>query len=207
MPGEQPGRFRRTFIYETAHLGARRPAGTIGSCRIVADCSQAIRWLLMAYAIAGRQSRRRPAALRQRASRRRPGGPCVGRRPGRSLAVLSSSLKNMSSQTDDPVARVRDTVAGWTGVETAPGQYNSVGFHLGRRELGHLHGDGTADLPFSPAAHDELITAHRARPHRYLPDSGWVTASVTSPGDADSVIELFALSYRHATQTAKHRAG
>ena len=121
--------------------------------------------------------------------------------------MLSPSLENMSSQTDDPVARVRDTVAGWTGVETAPGQYDSVGFHLGRRELGHLHADGTADLPFSHAAHDELIAAHRARPHRYLPDSGWVTASVTNPGDADSVIELFALSYRHATRTAKHRAG
>lgn len=112
----------------------------------------------------------------------------------------------MSSATPNTVELICETVASWEGVETAPHRYDAMEFRLGRRELGHLHRDGVADLPFPRRVRDELIAAHRAGPHLYLPTSGWVTASVNDPNGADGILDLFALSYRRATRAAEKRA-
>jgi hypothetical protein len=36
----------------------------------------------------------------------------------------------------------------WPGVTVAPHRFGGIAFRIGRRELGHLHGDRLADLPF-----------------------------------------------------------
>ena len=77
-------------------------------------------------------------------------------------------------------------------------RFGGIEFRLGRRELGHLHGEQMADLPFPRQIRDELIAAGRARPHHALPDSGWVTRSVHGPEDVEAVVELFRLSYERA---------
>ncbi len=77
-------------------------------------------------------------------------------------------------------------------------RFGGIEFRLGRRELGHLHGDRMADLPFPRRLRDELIAAGRAEPHHVLPDSGWVTRRVRGPEDVQAIVELFALSYEHA---------
>jgi hypothetical protein len=77
-------------------------------------------------------------------------------------------------------------------------RYGGVEFRLGRRELGHLHGDEIADLPFPRRVRDALIAAGRAAPHHALPDSGWVTRRVSTPEDVEAVVELFRLSYERA---------
>jgi hypothetical protein len=92
-------------------------------------------------------------------------------------------------------SQVTETTHGRGGVE----------FRLGRRELGHLHGDHMADLPFTRAVRDELVAAGRARPHHVLPDSGWVTRSVHGPEDVEAIVELFRLSYERAV-AARSRA-
>jgi hypothetical protein len=98
--------------------------------------------------------------------------------------------------------RIRAAVESWPGVEAAPHRFGGVEFRLGRRELGHLHGDRIADLPFPRRVRDELIAAGRARPHHVLPDSGWVTVPLGGPDGADRVIELFRLSYERAARAA-----
>lgn len=103
-------------------------------------------------------------------------------------------------------ARVRQQVASWPGVETAPHRFGGVEFRLGRRELGHVHGDRIADLPFPRRVRDELIAAGRARAHHVLPDSGWVTVSLDGPDGVERVIELFGLSYERAVRAAGRRA-
>jgi Family of unknown function (DUF5519) len=97
-----------------------------------------------------------------------------------------------------PGAQIDDTVSSWPGVSVAPHRFGGVEFKVGRRELGHLHGDRIADLPFPRRVRDELIAAGRARPHHVLPDSGWVTVSISSPGDVERTIELFRLTYERA---------
>ncbi len=77
-------------------------------------------------------------------------------------------------------------------------RFGGIEFRLGRRELGHLHGDRMADLPFPRRVRDELIAAGRAEPHHVLPDSGWVTRRVRGPEDVEAIVELFRLSYERA---------
>ncbi len=43
-------------------------------------------------------------------------------------------------------------VLSWPGVTAAPHRFGGVAFHLGRRELGHLHGDYLADLALPVAS-------------------------------------------------------
>jgi hypothetical protein len=73
-----------------------------------------------------------------------------------------------------------------------------VEFRLGKRELGHLHGGVLADLPFPRKLRDELVAAGRAQPHHVLPESGWVSFRIESPGDVEEAIGLFRLAYDRA---------
>jgi hypothetical protein len=112
----------------------------------------------------------------------------------------------MSSDSHGAGERVRVVVGSWPGVETAPHRFGGLEFRLGRRELGHLHGDRIADLPFPREVRDQLIAAGRARAHHVLPESGWVTVSLDGPAGVDGVIELFELAYDRAARAARKRA-
>jgi hypothetical protein len=109
----------------------------------------------------------------------------------------------MKQSTGDQIA---DTVRSWPGVDAAPHRFGGVEFRLGRRELGHLHGDRIADLPFPRRVRDQLIAEGRARPHHVLPDSGWITVSIHSPDEAEGAVELFRMAYERATRAQVARA-
>jgi luciferase-like monooxygenase len=110
-----------------------------------------------------------------------------------------------TSKTEEhrgPGAQIADTVSSWAGVSVTH-RFGGVEFAVGRRELGHLHGDRIADLPFPRRVRDELIAAGRARPHHVLPDSGWITVSISGPGDVERTIELFSLTYERARRARR----
>jgi Family of unknown function (DUF5519) len=109
----------------------------------------------------------------------------------------------MSQSTGEQIA---DTVRSWPGVEAAPHRFGGIEFRLGRRELGHLHGDRIADLPFPRRVRDQLIAEGRARPHHVLPDSGWITVSIRSPEEAERAVELFQMAYERAMHARVARA-
>jgi Luciferase len=95
--------------------------------------------------------------------------------------------------------RIRAEVGGWPEVEVGPGRFGSTRFTVGRRELGHLHGDSIADLPLRPERKAELIEAGLARPHRYTPpESGWVTIELDTEEAERRVIDLMRSSYDRA---------
>ena len=100
---------------------------------------------------------------------------------------------------------IQKTVTAWPGVTERPHRFGGIQFSLGERELGHLHGDRMADLPFTRAVRDELIAAGRARPHHALPDSGWVTYRLSSEADVPGAIDLFRLSYERAVAAQQER--
>jgi Luciferase len=95
-------------------------------------------------------------------------------------------------------AQIAAAVESWPGVQAVPHRFGGVEFRLGRRELGHLHGDRIADLPFPRRVRDQLIADGRARPHHVLPDSGWITVSIRSEDEAARAIELFRMAYDRA---------
>ncbi|MDQ2761001.1 MAG: DUF5519 family protein [Actinomycetota bacterium] len=109
----------------------------------------------------------------------------------------------MTHEPPGAAERITATVAGWPGVTTGPHRFGGVEFRLGRRELGHLHGDRIADLPFPRRVRDELIADGRARPHHVLPDSGWITFTIDEPADVEQAINLFRRSYDRARQARR----
>ncbi len=89
-------------------------------------------------------------------------------------------------------------VSKWTGVAVAPHSFGGTEFRLGRREIGHVHGDYQADIVFPMEVRNQLVAEQRAQPHHILPKSGWITFRFKKEGDVDHAIELFKLSYEIA---------
>ena len=91
--------------------------------------------------------------------------------------------------------KIQAEVSSWDGVSYHAHRFGGVEFKLGRVELGHLHGDRLADLPFPRKVRDELVAAGRAQAHHVLPDTGWVSRWIQSEQDVPDVVELFRLNY------------
>jgi luciferase-like monooxygenase len=107
-----------------------------------------------------------------------------------------------------PRERISSEVESWPGVESGPGRFGSLRFTVGRRELGHLHGEEIADLPLRPEVAAELIETGQARDHRFTPEgSGWVTVPLASDEEAERVIELMRSSYERAVAKRPELAG
>jgi hypothetical protein len=90
----------------------------------------------------------------------------------------------------------------WPGVTAAPHRFGGVEFRFGRKELGHVHGDRLADLPFTVRIRRELVASGRAVPHHVLPESGWVSRWIDGSGDVAAVLELFRLQYERMSGSA-----
>ncbi len=96
--------------------------------------------------------------------------------------------------------RIVREVVKLNGVVASPHRFGGTEFKLGRRELGHIHGDHWADIVFPMEARNRLIAEGRAEPHHILPESGWITFRFKKEGDQESAIELFNLSYQLASK-------
>lgn len=97
---------------------------------------------------------------------------------------------------------IREAVMSWPGVKAAPHRFGGTEYRLGRKEMGHVHGNRLADLPLPRKLHDEVIAAGRAEPHHVLPETGWVSCWMARPEDAPGVIELFRMQYERYTAAA-----
>jgi|SRR5437588_5631185 len=101
--------------------------------------------------------------------------------------------------------QIEQAVASWPGVTVGPHRFGGVEFRVGRRELGHLHGDQLADLPFPVKVRDELIAAGKADRHHVLPETGWVSRRIHSVRDVPAIIDLFRLSYEQPWSTTRRK--
>jgi len=80
-----------------------------------------------------------------------------------------------------------------------PGDLGELGFKLGRREIGHLHGDRAAHFSFPKKLWAELREQGRIVPHPVFPDSqGPAARSIENDADVREVIALFRLNYDRA---------
>ena len=103
-------------------------------------------------------------------------------------------------------AQIRDEVLSWPGTTEAPHRFGGVEFRLGKRELGHLHGDYLADLPFPVRIREELVRDGKAMPHHILPQSGWVSYPIRDETAIPGAIALFRLSYDRAVANRRDGA-
>jgi hypothetical protein len=100
---------------------------------------------------------------------------------------------------------IADEVMSWPGVTAHDHRFGGVEFRLGMRQLGHLHGDRTADIPLKRALRDELVASGRARIHRWRPDSGWVTVDLRSDDGRDEALRLLRVGYDSAMRARTRR--
>ena len=115
---------------------------------------------------------------------------------------------------DELLAMVEREVLDWPGVskETAKGGQGKGGFwvppaavyRFGRRQIGHIHDTGVADLTFTRKIHDELISDGRAKPHG-AGFAGVVSHHIWEPEDVPGVVELFRINYDRAKHAAEWR--
>lgn len=101
--------------------------------------------------------------------------------------------------------RITETLLSWPGVTAQPHRFGGVEYVIGKREIGHIHGDRWVDIPFPTRVRHELVDQGLAEPHHILPDSGWITFRIRRPEDVDEAILLFQRSYDIATWQKQSR--
>jgi len=96
--------------------------------------------------------------------------------------------------------RIDAALQGWSGITAQPHRFGGTEYRLGRREIGHVHGDRLVDIPFPKKLRDELVATGRAEPHHILPESGWVSIYLRQDHDVERAIELLHLSFEIANE-------
>jgi predicted DNA-binding protein (MmcQ/YjbR family) len=99
----------------------------------------------------------------------------------------------------DAKKRITEAVTSWGGITLALHRFGGTAFMLGKRELGHIHGDRLIDIPFPKPVRDELISSGQAEPHHILPESGWISFFLDTEADIDHAIDLMRTSFDLAT--------
>jgi hypothetical protein len=103
--------------------------------------------------------------------------------------------------TKTPTAseRITHEVASWPGIEAGPGTRGELSFRLGRREIGHLHGDHAAHFFFPKRVWADLKDGGRIVDHPVFPGrAGPAARRIESEADVGDVIELMRLNYDRA---------
>ena len=109
--------------------------------------------------------------------------------------------------------QIIDEVNSWPGIEAGPGRRGELSLRLGRREIGHLHGDHAAHFSFPKGVWAELMDQGRIVPHPVFPDSqGPAARRIEDEADVRDVIALLRLNYdrivaRHGVPAAERDAG
>lgn len=99
--------------------------------------------------------------------------------------------------------RIQTELLSWPHVEAHPHRFGGTEYRIGKRELGHIHGDHLVDIPFPTKVRDEVVAADLAQPHHILPDSGWVSLYLRQAADVDRALVLF----RRSFDLAVHQKG
>jgi Family of unknown function (DUF5519) len=95
--------------------------------------------------------------------------------------------------------QITDEVGSWPGVEIGPGRRGELSIKVGRREIGHLHGDHAAHFMFPKQLWAELFEQGRVTHHPVFPGrQGPAARRIGNEEDVREVIELLRLNYDRA---------
>jgi hypothetical protein len=95
-----------------------------------------------------------------------------------------------------PSERITEEVTSWPGVTAGPGRRGELGFKVGRREIGHLHGDHAAHFGFPKSVWQSLFDASRIDYHPVFPGRpGFGARRIETEADVEDVIALMRVNY------------
>src|ERR1700733_4691782 len=96
--------------------------------------------------------------------------------------------------------RITATATSWPGVQAGASRRGEFAFTVGRRQLGHLHGDHAAHFNFPKAVWVQLRAEGRITDHPVFPGrQGPAARRIESDADVEDVIALLRLNYDRAT--------
>jgi hypothetical protein len=99
--------------------------------------------------------------------------------------------------------RITEEVTSWPGVTAGVGRRGEFGFRVGKREIGHLHGDHAAHFGFPKAVWMSLFEQGRIDYHPVFPGrTGFGARRIESEGDVEDVIAIMRLNYERVV--ARH---
>ncbi len=101
--------------------------------------------------------------------------------------------------------KIRRALLEWEGVTVGAHRFGGMEFRVGRRELGHLHGDSLVDIPFPMKVRNELLEAPKVMTHHIVPKSGWISFAIENEGHIADAIALFRRSYELALKSKKSK--
>ena len=91
---------------------------------------------------------------------------------------------------------ITEEVTSWPGVEAGPGRRGEFAFTVGRRQIGHLHGDHAAHFSFPKEVWTELFAEGRVVYHPVFPGKpGPAARRIETEADVRDVIRLLRLNY------------
>lgn len=110
------------------------------------------------------------------------------------------------------IERLREEILSWPYVTAKAHKFGGIEFLLNKREMGHIHNEGLADIPFPMKIRDELVNSGRVKSHHVLPDSGWISYWFhnNEEENASTVIQLFRMRYEQLkpkVQIQNHTTG
>jgi hypothetical protein len=92
--------------------------------------------------------------------------------------------------------QITHEVTSWPGVTAGPGSRGEFSFRVGRREIGHLHGDHAAHFMLPKSLWAELFAAGRVVHHPVFPDKqGPAARRIETDDDVREVIAVLRLNY------------
>lgn len=103
--------------------------------------------------------------------------------------------------------RITDEVTAWPGVTAGTGSRGEWSFRLGKKEIGHLHGDSVAHFFFDEQTWLALAADGRITYHPVFPEKvGPASRRIRSEADVVDVIALLRLNYDRRMAGARHAA-
>jgi Luciferase len=113
-------------------------------------------------------------------------------------------MSGMSDTTTiTPSQRITAVLTSWPGIEAGTGRRGEFAFRLGRREVGHLHGDHAAHFFFPKDVWAELYEQGRIVHHPVFPERvGPAARRIEDDADVRDVIELMRLNYARLSRRA-----
>lgn len=95
-------------------------------------------------------------------------------------------------------------ITSWAGVTVHAHRFGGREFRFRSAELGHIHENGTLDIPFPRLIGNFLIRENLAEEHAWVPNSGWTTFRLRGQQDFQHALWLMRLSYlRYELKAAK----
>ena len=92
--------------------------------------------------------------------------------------------------------RITDEATSWPGVEAVRGSRGELSLRLGKRELGHLHGDHALHIGFPRAVWHRLHDEGRIDYHPVFPGKpGYAARRIDGEEDVADAIALLRINY------------